>query len=492
MKLRQLLEGLDCVWVQGELEREAAGLAYDSRKAVPDGVFVCISGTAADGHDYIPDALERGCGVLVVEREVSAPPEVTVLRVENARKALGVLSAAWFGHPARQLVTIGITGTKGKTTTAYMIRSILERAGLSTGLVGTIECLTGKRHIPASHTTPESYELQGYFREMVEAGCRCVVMEVSSQALKLERVAGFHFDYGIFTNLSEDHISPLEHADLEEYAACKAELFRRCGVGILNADDPAVDRMLAGHTCRVETYGCTPEADLYASEPVPVCRPGCLGVSYQLGGAMRGWVEVDIPGEFTVYNSLAAIALCRHLKVSWADMRDALRTVQVKGRLETVPVPGDYTLMIDYAHNAGSLESLLTSLRRFAPGRLICLFGCGGNRSRSRRWEMGEVSSRLADLTVVTSDNPRWEEPMDIIEDILTGVKRGGGAFMAIPDRKEAIRCAMRAARAGDFVILAGKGHEDYQEIRGIKRPMDERVLIREILEEEKIPSDST
>ncbi len=484
MKLADLLARLPYTLVQGSVERDVTGLVYDSRKAAPGSLFVCLSGAVSDGHRFIPDALRAGAAALVVEQEVDVPSDVTVIRVENGRRALAELSAAWFGYPARELTTIGVTGTKGKTTTTYMIRAMMESAGLKTGLIGTIEVIIGEEHIPAVNTTPESYLVQAYFRRMADAGLKYVVMEVSSQALKLDRVSGFTFDYGIFTNLEEDHIGANEHPDMADYIRCKGLLFRQCKIGLANADADYLEEVMAGHTCTLETYGLRPDADLYATGLRRIQRPGYLGVEYQLNGRENCRVCVDIPGDFTVYNSLAAISLCRHLGIGRETMLKALNTIQVKGRLEIVPTPGDYTLMIDYAHNAMSLEALLVTIRRYGPQRIICLFGCGGNRSKARRYEMGEVSSRLADLSVITSDNPRFEEPMDIINDILTGVHRAGGRYVTIPDRKEAIRYCMGIGQTGDVIVLAGKGHEDYQEIRGVKYPMDERDLIAQIVAE--------
>jgi UDP-N-acetylmuramoyl-L-alanyl-D-glutamate--2,6-diaminopimelate ligase len=470
--------------MQGSLEKEITKLVYDSRKVEPGCVFVCIVGAVTDGHAYLEDVIAKGAVAVVVERNVKVPANVTVLRVSNSRTALAELSAAWFGHPAEQLTTIGVTGTKGKTTTTYMMREMMEHAGLKTGLIGTIEVIIGEEHIPAVNTTPESFLVQEYFRRMVDAGIRYVVMEVSSQALKLDRVGGFLFDYGIFTNLEEDHIGGAEHPDMADYIRCKGLLFRQCKLGIANADADYLDEVMAYHTCALETFGLHDNADLYATDLHRVQRPGYLGVTYTLNGLEQGEIRVDIPGDFTVYNSLAAISLCRHLGVSREDIQAALDEIQVKGRLEVVPTPGEYTLMIDYAHNAMSLEALLVNIRKYGPSRIICLFGCGGNRSKARRYEMGEVSSRLADLTVVTSDNPRFEEPMDIINDILEGVHKADGAYVTIPDRKEAIRYCMEQGRAGDVILLAGKGHEDYQEIKGVKHHMDERELIAEIISE--------
>ena len=440
-------------------------------------------------------AAAGGAVVIVTERPVEVPEGVCVVRVKDTRYALALISAAYFGYPARKLKTIGIyparklktigiTGTKGKTTTTFLIRSILEHAGIRTGLIGTIETIIGDRHIPASNTTPESYTIQQYFAAMVEAGCQVAVMEVSSQGLKLHRTAGIQFDIGIFTNLAPDHIGPNEHESFEEYLECKSRLFRQCRVGIVNIDDAHCPQILEGHTCQVETDGFSEKADLRASDVKLVNRPGFLGVAYRVSGLTDMDVEIDMPGRFSVYNSLVAIAVCRHFDIQKEDVLAALEAAQTKGRIEKVKVSDDFTLLIDYAHNAMSLESLLTTLKEYHPKRLVCLFGCGGNRSRLRRFEMGEVSGRLADLTVITSDNPRFEEPQAIIDDIRTGIEKTDGKYVEIIDRKEAIRYVIAHGQPGDVIVLAGKGHEDYQEIKGVKYPMDERVLIQEVLEE--------
>lgn len=482
MKLSQLLERMEYTCVQGSADIPISHLLYDSRNACPDGVFVCISGAVMDGHTFISDVVMKGVTAVIVEKDVKAPAHVTVIRVENTRVALAYMSAAYFGYPAEQLKTIGITGTKGKTTTTYMVRSILENSGFKTGLIGTIETIIGKKVIKANNTTPESYLVQQYFRDMVNAGCECVVMEVSSQGLMLHRVDGFTFDYGIFTNLGPDHIGPNEHKDLDDYIHCKSLLFQKCRHGIVNIDDSYVERIIEGHTCDLETFGMSEKADFCASNMKLLQKPGLLGVTYHLSGRMDLNVEIDIPGRFSVYNSLTAIAICHHFNVPNENILKALTDVHVKGRLETIPISPKFTLMIDYAHNAMALESLLISLKEYQPKRLVTLFGCGGNRDPHRRYEMGEVSSNLSDLTVVTSDNPRFEEPMDIINDILIGVRKGPGKYVTIPDRKEAIKYCIENAEEGDVIILAGKGHEDYQEIKGIKYPMDERNLIADIL----------
>ena len=468
----------------GSPGQEITALVYDSRKIVPGCMFVCIKGAAFDGHTCIGEAARKQAAAIVVEQETELPDGPAVLKVENTRLALAMLSAAWFGYPAERLKTIGVTGTKGKTTTTYMIRSILESTGHKVGLIGTIEAVIAEEQIPAANTTPESYVLQQYFRKMVDAGCDTCVMEVSSQGLMMHRVSGFLFDIGIFTNIEPDHIGPNEHASFEEYLACKGMLFRQCRVGIINIDDEHAKDVIQGHTCSIETFGFSDQAGLRARNVRLIQRPGYLGVAYEAAGLCTFDVEIDVPGKFSVYNSLTAIAVCRHFQVPVENMKQALKQAKVKGRIEMVKVSDDFTLMIDYAHNAMSLESLLTTLREYHPGRLVCLFGCGGNRSRIRRYEMGEVSGRLADLTVITSDNPRDEQPQAIIDDIKKGMAKTDGAYVEIIDRKEAIRYVIQNGKPGDVIVLAGKGHEDYQEIKGKKYPMDERVLIAEILKE--------
>ena len=483
MRLETLLQEIEYECVQGSLDKEIRALVYDSRKVQQGSVFVCIRGMNYDGHDYVKEVVSKGVVAVVVEREIEKMPEtVTVIQVQDTRYALAFLSASWFSHPADKLKIIGITGTKGKTTTTYMVKSILEAAGRKVGLIGTIESIIGESHKPSANTTPESYILQETFKDMVEAGLDTVVMEVSSQALKLHRTQGFVFDYGIFTNLEPDHIGPGEHESFEEYAACKGLLFKQCKVGIVNGDDASVQAILEGHTCTVITYGLKEGNDLQATALSLSHRPGALGVCFETKGLLQSSIEVSSPGQFSVYNALTAIAICLQFGVPEEAIQKALLEVKVKGRIEMVKVSEDFTFLIDYAHNAMALKSLLVTLREYQPHRLICLFGCGGNRSKIRRYEMGEVSGTLADLTIITSDNPRFEEPMDIIEDIKTGIRKTEGKYLAICDRKEAIRYAISHGEKGDIIVLAGKGHEDYQEIKGVKYPMDERELIRQIL----------
>ena len=490
MHLSELIGRLQYECIQGTMDREVSRVVYDSRKVSEGCLFICIKGANFDGHSFAAEVAAKGAGVLVVSDAVEGVEnlDVTVIRVEDTRYAMAFISAAWFGHPAEKLKTIGITGTKGKTTSTYLVKSILEAAGYKVGLIGTIEVIIGNKHIHAENTTPESYLLQEYFAQMVDAGLDAVVMEVSSQALMLHRSQGFVFDYGIFTNLEADHIGPNEHKDFEDYLHCKSLLFRQCKVGIGNGDDSHFDRVMEGHTCELESFGMGEGCYIRAQGLELVHKPGELGVKFHVSfdtaeAAGEGFdVEVPTPGRFSVYNALTAIAICRHFKVNEENIKKALLAAHVKGRIEMVKVSDEFTLLIDYAHNAMALESLLGTLREYEPHRLVCLFGCGGNRAKSRRYEMGEVSGRLADLTIITSDNPRFEEPQDIIEDIKTGIAKTDGNYVEICDRKEAIRYAIEHGEPGDIVVLAGKGHEDYQEIKGVKYPMDERDLIRDIL----------
>ena len=486
MNLLSLLEHLEYKCLQGNTDQEVSSVVYDSRKVEEGSLFICIRGAVVDGHKFVPDVVAKGAKTLIVEEPVEASADVTVIQVEDTRYAMAFISAAWFGHPAKKLKTIGITGTKGKTTTTYMVKSILENAGYKVGLIGTIEAIIGEKHIPAANTTPESYMVQKYFHDMVEAGCDAVVMEVSSQGLMLHRTQGFVFDFGIFTNIEPDHIGPNEHKDFNEYKYCKSLLFKQCKIGIGNVDDKWFEDIFKDATCKVETFGFSEKADIRATDVKHISRPGYLGVQYHVAGLMDFDVEIDIPGDFSVYNSLTAIAVCRHFGVPVEDIKKALKVARVKGRIEMIKVSDDFTLMIDYAHNAMALESLLDTLRDYHPERIVTVFGCGGNRSKTRRYEMGEVSGKLSDFTIITSDNPRFEEPQAIIDDIVVGMKKTDGKYITICDRKEAIKYAIEHGQPGDVIILAGKGHETYQEIKGVKHDMDERVLIKEVLEELK------
>ncbi len=500
MKLEQLCRELEYVCLKGSLQTEVRDIIYDSRKLAKETMFVCMVGAVTDGHRYIPDAVEKGASVIVLEREEEAariPETVTVLKVASARYALALMSAALFGYPDRKLITIGLTGTKGKTTTTYMIKSVLEMAGKKTGLIGTIGVAVGDRLIPSKNTTPESYEIHRMFAAMVEEGCEYVVMEVSSQGLKLDRTAGIVFDYGVFTNLSPDHIGPTEHDSFEEYLECKSLLFRQCRTGIVNVDDEHWREVLKGHTCQLRTFSVengadssaaegneTADVDLLAYDIGFIREDGRLGMRFYVRGCMDCAVKVHIPGRFSVYNSMVTMLVCHLAGISGEAILAGLAKVQVKGRVEMLPVSKDYYLIIDYAHNEVSTRSVLNTLLEYHPKRLICVYGGGGDRSKLRRYDMGEVTGELADLCVLTCDNPRSEEIRDINRDIRVGLAKSGGTFIEIDDRKEAIAHCMVNAQPGDMIVLLGKGHEDYQEIKGVKYHFDEREAVAEILDE--------
>ncbi|WP_026652703.1 UDP-N-acetylmuramoyl-L-alanyl-D-glutamate--2,6-diaminopimelate ligase [Butyrivibrio proteoclasticus] len=493
MKLIKLLEGFEYRITKGNSETELdpatidiTEVVNDNRKIGEGSLFICIKGANFDGHSCAKEAAEKKAAAIVVEHDVELDEDadIAVIRVKDTRYAMAFISAAYFDHPASKLKTIGITGTKGKTTTTYLIKSMLENAGHKVGLIGTIEVIIGDEHIHAENTTPESFTLQQYMAKMVEAGCDSVVMEVSSQGLMLHRSQGFVYDLGIFTNIEPDHIGPNEHKDFEDYMHCKGLLFKQCKVGICNGDDIHTEDILEGHTCKVETYGFNEGNDIRAINLAYIRKPGELGVFFDTDGLINMHAEIRTPGKFSVYNALCAIAVAREFGCTPEEIAPALKEAKVKGRIEMVKVSDEFTLMIDYAHNAMALKNLLSTLRDYRPNRLICVFGCGGNRSKLRRFEMGEVSGKYADFTIITSDNPRFEEPEDIIKDIETGIKKTDGKYVKITDRREAIAYAIDHGENGDIIVLAGKGHEDYQEIKGVKYPMDERVLIKEILEE--------
>ena len=495
MKLEQICSEIEYRLLKGNMETEVKDIIYDSRKIVKDTMFVCMVGAVTDGHNYIKDAVEKGASAIVVEREEAAtqiPDDITVIQVKSTRYALALMSAALFDHPARKLITIGLTGTKGKTTTTYMIKSVLEMAGKKVGLIGTIGALIGDEKIPSKNTTPESYELHRMFAAMVEAGCEYVVMEVSSQGLKLDRTAGIEFDYGVFTNLSPDHIGPAEHASFEEYLECKSMLFSQCKKGIINADDVHSEEILKNHTC--EVYSFATEKTEFLGKPVDLAayeigyikENGKLGMDFKVKGVMECEAKVHIPGRFSVSNSLVTMLVCHLAGISNEAIQKGLEKVQVKGRVEMLPVSKDYYLIIDYAHNEVSTRSVLTTLLEYHPKRLICVYGGGGNRSKLRRYDMGEVTGAMADLCVLTCDNPRDEEIKDINEDIKVGLAKSNGKYIEIEDRKEAIAYCMTHAQPGDMIVLLGKGHEDYQEIKGVKYHFDEREAVAEILDEIK------
>lgn len=486
MKLANLLRPITYSIRQGNDDLEIGKITHHSREAEKDTLFVCIKGAVTDGAFYVREAVEKGAVAILSDREVEVPKEITLILVENVRETLAKIVAVFYGEPSKEIVTIGITGTKGKTTTAYMIYHILKNAGYKVGLIGTIEVRIGEKSIPAKNTSPESTDIQRFLREMVSAGCEVAVMEVSSQGLKLHRTDEIQFDIGVFTNLGKDHIGKFEHKDFAEYKNCKAKLFTQSRFGIANMDSPYWQEMFRYTDCEVETVGFSKDADYCATEEEVIKKDGKLGIQYQLAGKLCGKISLSMAGRFNIYNSLCAIAVCKRLGVSFDRMKKSLEDIQVRGRVEQICTNKGTVILIDYAHNAMSLQSILEMVHSYHPRHIICIFGCGGNRAKGRRYEMGKVSGALADFTIITSDNPRYENPLQIMREIREGVEAGNGSYLEICDRMEAVRYGIKRAGRDDIIVLAGKGHEEYQEIEGIKYHMTDREMVCEIIDEEK------
>lgn len=491
MKLASILTGFFWLLIQGSLDVDITGVFDDSRQVRPGGIFVCIRGAKTDGHTKIGEALMRGAAALLTDRPVSIGSRYhpAIIQTPDTRVAAAKMAAAFYHFPAASMKMIGITGTKGKTTTAYMIKSILEASGHKTGLIGTVEIDDGRTSCPSVNTTPGALTIQSALARMRDNKVAYAVMEVSSQGLKQSRTSGIHFDAAMMTNISKDHIGKYEHADMEEYMFCKSLLFHQCSAGLVNAADPMACRAAGRYDGRL--YG-------FALYGLPVYLPsekirftGIMNSTRYSGrmseqfifeeyGSPPFEIKTNMAGQFNAVNALGAAACARILKIDPQAICRGLKDVYVRGRMEIVPIRKPVTVMIDYAHNAASLETLLRAVRPVCSGKLICMFGCGGSRSKERRQGMGEVSAEFADLTVVTTDNPRDEEPAKIMDDIIEGIKKTGGKYKAIENRKEAIKYCIEHAGREDVVILAGKGHETYQEIKGVKYPLDEKAYLME------------
>lgn len=475
MKLIKILSGIKYEVVKGDIEIEVNNISYDSRKVGKEDAFICLVGASVDGHDYIEKAIESGANTIIVQKDINIDSDVTVIKLEDTRKSLSRLAINYFDNPSSELTTIAITGTKGKTTTSFMIKNILEEDDKKVGVIGTMGVFFGDKHYSTVNTTPESYDIQKYLREMVNDGVEYLVMEVSSQALKVGRVDGMMFDYGVFTNLSEDHIGDNEHKDMEEYIYCKSLLFKMCKNGIFNIDDIHYNEMIKDCTCKVYTFGHNKEANLVIDKVELLRKEHFIGLEMKTSGIVNDVFLVNTPGEFSAYNSACAIVVTTLLGCNIDSIKDALSKVAVRGRVEIVPVSKKYTVIIDYAHNGVSTESILTTMRKYNPKRIVSLFGCGGNRSKDRRYDMGEVSGKYADLSILTEDNSRYEDVNDIINDIEVGIKKTDGKYIKIPDRREAIKYAIDNAEEGDIILILGKGHETYQEKNGERTHFDDR-----------------
>lgn len=481
--LKDLLKDVTYVCTKGNPNIRVTHICHDSRQVEKGSMFLCLVGAREDGHRYLREAVKKGAAVCVVSHNVWVEEEVTVIRVRDTSLALAQIARNYYGDPAKGLTMVGITGTKGKTTTAYMLWRILNEAGIAAGLIGTLGIMHpdgGCRE--SANTTPDALVLQAELRRMADAGCSCCVMEVSSQGLKMHRVAGITFAMGIFTNLSEDHIGPTEHKDMAEYACCKKKLFTQSRCVLLNADDPNACFMGRGIHADTYTYGLERGSDFRGTQIRYHHNGGQLAMSYRIEGCVRQELSLRMPGQPNVYNSLAAFSAAYLMGVDACVMERVFERIQVRGRIEEVPSGRDYHVIVDYAHNAVSLEELLRTLRLYEPRRLVVVFGCGGNRSPLRRIQMGRVAGRLADLTVITSDNPRDEDPLTIISHIRKGMDETGGRYQVIVDRREAIASAIAQAQPGDMIVVAGKGHESYQEIAGRRYPMDDRQMIESSL----------
>ena len=480
MKLRELIQNITVLECTADPETDICDVHYDSRKVTPGSLFVAVTGFAADGNRFIPMALSKGAAAVVTAKKPEG--DVPYVLVASDRLALAQLGCNFFSHPSKAMTMIGVTGTNGKTSTTLLLKQVLEKVlGAKVGLIGTMANMVGGEEIPTERTTPESFDLQALFDRMRSAGCTHVVMEVSSHAVTLERIGGTHFDIAAFTNLTEDHLD--FHKTMDAYCEAKAELFRRCEKAVVNIDDSYADRILAAAACPVLATSVAEEKGLYAKDlelfSEGICFTACCDTE-------EAAVTLPIPGRFTVYNALTVMGIAKQLGISLADCAAALKDAQgVKGRVEVVPTPGKpYSVLIDYAHTPDGLENVLSSVRHFCKGRLISVFGCGGDRDPIKRPIMGEIGVRLSDIAIITSDNPRTEDPMAIIEDILKGVKPELGEYIVIEDRRAAIRYAMDIAKKDDIIVLAGKGHETYQDIGGHKHHLDEREEVAAHLQE--------
>lgn len=491
MELKKILAGCADLKAKGNLELEIKNITSDSREVKQGDMFVAIKGFDVNGHDFVKKAIENGAKVVLVNEDELAnikeyiTPDVTLVVTKDTREALAKCACNFYDNPSEKVKLIGVTGTKGKTTTTFMIKEILEKQGIKTGLVGTIASYSGDRKIEDSdRTTPDSLKLQSLFAEMVKDNCQAIVMEVSSQSLKLHRVDGCNFNYCVFTNFSEDHISPKEHPNMEDYFNSKLKLFQMCQEGFINADDINTIRVPElVPNCLVKSYGIDNECDLLAKD-ITITN-SYVDFRVKINGKNER-IKTCIPGRFSVYNSLAAISVAEKMGCSTDAIKEALLEVRVPGRSELVDNPLGLTIMIDYAHSPESLQSILQAVKSYTRGRVISVFGCGGDRDTAKRPQMGEISGKIADFTIITSDNPRTEVPEQIVKDIEVGMKKTNGKYKCIVDRTEAIKEAILMAVKNDIIVLAGKGHETYQEINHVKHPYDERDIIKNIMDEIK------
>lgn len=479
MRLAKLLENIRYSADNFNGDTEINNICYDSRKAKNGDLFVCIKGYQSDGHKYAKSAYNNGVRVFAVEKVLDLPGDATLIYVDDTRKFLALASAAYFDYPAKKLKTVAITGTKGKTSISFMLKNVLENAGIKTGVIGTTGIYYGDTVIKTDNSTPESYEIHRYFSKMVESGCEAVIIEATSQGFKLDRTAGIMFDIGIYTNLSPDHIGGNEHADFAEYLSCKKMLFTQCKLGIANADSEHYLEMTDGATCPIKTYSLNGFADCVGKDLCFNSDGKRLSTSFKcILGDEKLDIDLTIPGKFNVYNALSVVLAAKELGVNSDVIAHSLGSASVKGRMEIVPTSNGSTVIIDYAHNELSVQSLFDTVKEYHPKKITTVFGCGGNRSKLRRYAMGEIVGNNSDFAIITSDNPRFESLDLIINDILVGMKKTQGEYTIIQDRKEAIEFAVKSAVPGEVVLIIGKGHQLYEEIEGIKYSFNEREIV--------------
>lgn len=483
MKLEKILEGLEYKADNLDLNAEVEDIIYNSKLAKANTMFVCIKGFQADGHKYAKSAYENGVRIFAVQKVIDLPEDACLIYVDDTRRFLALASAAFFGHPAKELTTVALTGTKGKTSTSFMLKNIFEDAGKKVGVMGTTGIFYDDVAIHSDNSTPESYEIQKHFRSMVDKGVDVAILEATSQGFMLHRTDGILFDYGVFTNLSPDHIGGNEHKDFDDYLNCKRVLFTQTKQGFANIDSKYYKAMVEGAACPIKTYGFNKGADFVAENPVFSAGDNQLKTSFDcVEDAQTFTVSLNIPGMFSVYNALSAITVARELGIGYETIEKALKRTFVKGRMELIPDTGSFTVIIDYAHNELSVQSLFDTIKLYNPRKITVIFGCGGNRSRLRRSGMGQIVAKNADFAYVTSDNPRYESVTDIINDILEGMDKENDRHKVILDRKKAIEHALDNAEEGEVILIIGKGHQLYEEIEGVKHPFDERAIVLEHL----------
>ncbi len=494
--LSDVLSGIDYTLICGDLNTEISAVEDNSSKVSEGTLFIAVKGNTNDAHRFIPDSISKGASAILVNRDRSLFPDdeikeiassgnVAVVAVDNTRETLALIIAAFLNHPEKKLNMLGITGTKGKTTTTFMLHEILKHANQNPGLIGTVYNIVGDKKEDANHTTPVALSLYSLFSDMINADAKSCVMEVSSLGVKQNRVAGLDYKVGCFTNFFRDHISPEEHPTMEDYLMSKLKMFDHVENAIINLDTNEIDQVLSyvKNTSKVTTYGLNESADVYAKSISKEVRNGVVGTSFELVSPWyNGEVFVALPGVFNVYNALCAISVSGILGVDFDTVKKGLTTMRVPGRVEPVENKLGISVLVDYAHNGESLKSVLQALREYTEGKLISVFGCGGNRSSDRRIGMGQASGEYADFTVITTDNPRDEEPMAIIEQIVEGIEPTEGDYMIVPDRTDAIEAAISMAEPGDLVLIAGKGHENYQIIKGVKSHYDDREVAASVI----------